>query len=176
MRRERDGRSGRGRRAAEPAGATDAAAEPAAGVESAAGAEADVEVLRRPPAGEERVRRPSGLGDLVAMLKGLPGFARLLYRLMRDARVSRLDRALFAFMLGYLFSPVDVIPDWIPVLGALDDVVLLVMALDRLLHRTDPLVLEDHWSGDPRALRTLRGALDQATDVLPGWARRILRG
>lgn len=136
--------------------------------------EAGVEVLRK--SSPEPAVRPSGMGDLVALLKQIPGFARLLYRLMKDPRVSRLDRTLFAFMLGYLFTPVDIVPDWIPVLGALDDALLLVVALDRLLHRTDPVVLEEHWDGDPERLWKLRGVLDWATDVLPGWARRVLRG
>ena len=136
--------------------------------------EEDVQVLRR--SGPGASPRPSGLGDLAGILKQIPGFAKLLYRLMKDPRVSRLDRALFAFTLGYLFTPVDVIPDWIPVLGSLDDVVLIVITLDRLLYRTDGLVLEEHWDGDPDRLRGILGTLDWATDVIPGWARRVLRG
>lgn len=131
-------------------------------------------MLRRSGPGDPP--KPSGLGDLVGMLRQIPGFARLLFRLMKDPRVSRLDRALFAFTLGYLFTPVDVIPDWIPVLGGLDDLVLLVVTVDRLLHRTDRLVLEEHWDGDPDRLWRILGTLDWATDVIPGWARRVLRG
>ncbi|HKK09105.1 MAG TPA: DUF1232 domain-containing protein [Gemmatimonadota bacterium] len=108
-------------------------------------------------------------------LRGLPGFLRLLWRLVRDPRVSRLDRGLFLGTLAYLFMPLDLVPDWIPVAGELDDLVLVLFALDRLLYRTPEEVLLEHWEGDPASLLALRDLLERGADTLPGWARGLLR-
>lgn len=110
-----------------------------------------------------------------SVLRAIPGFAKLLYRLVRDPRVSGLDRALFGFTLVYLIVPVDVIPDWIPALGGLDDAVLLGLALDRLLYRTDSGILLEHWDGDPYPLVKIRELLDRVAEALPPWARWVVR-
>ncbi|HKK27626.1 MAG TPA: YkvA family protein [Gemmatimonadota bacterium] len=114
-------------------------------------------------------------GRIKDALRGIPGFLRLLWRLVRDARVSRLDRALFVFTLGYLFLPLDLIPDWIPLAGELDDLVLVLFTLDRLLYRTDEEVLLEHWDGDPASLLALRDLLERGAETLPRWARGLLR-
>lgn len=110
-----------------------------------------------------------------SVLRAIPGFAKLLYRLMKDPRVSGLDRALFGFTMAYLFVPLDVIPDWIPALGGLDDLVLLGLALDRLLYRTDSGILLEHWDGDPYPLVKIRELLDRVAGALPAWARWVVR-
>jgi hypothetical protein len=47
--------------------------------------------------------------------------------------------------------------------------------MDRLLYRTDPELLLEHWSGDPASLEAMRDLIDRAAEVLPGWARGLLR-
>lgn len=137
------------------------------------GAEADLRTEAEARTGEER---DGGLlSGVAATVRSIPGFAKLLYRLMKDRRVSAFDRALFAFTLGYLFVPVDVIPDWLPVVGGLDDLVLLGLSLDRLLYRTDTGVLLEHWDGDPEPLLLVRRKLDQVAERLPWWARALIR-
>lgn len=146
----------------------------------------EVEVLRRRARGDGQGAGASDPGSareeesvldgLVRTVKSLPGFGKLLFRLMRDSRVSRFDRTLFAAALGYLFMPADVIPDWIPVLGELDDILLVVVVLDRLLHRTDETVLTEHWDGDLRELYRMQDTVGWAMDRLPFWARKLLRG
>lgn len=115
------------------------------------------------------------LGRLARAVKGIPAFGKLLFRLLGDGRVSLLDRALFGATLVYLFTPVDLVPDWIVGFGQLDDLLLVLFTVDRLLYRTDPDVLLDHWEGDPETLLTLRDLLDRTADRLPGWARKLLR-
>ena len=117
----------------------------------------------------------SKAGTAAAVLRAIPGFAKLLYRLMKDPRVSPLDRALFGFTLAYLFMPADIIPDWIPGFGSLDDLVLIGLALDRLLYRADSGVLLEHWEGDPYPLVKIRELLDRVAEALPPWARWLVR-
>lgn len=117
----------------------------------------------------------SWLTRLRNVLGGIPRFGQLLFRLLGDPRVSLLDRAIFGTALVYLFVPFDLVPDWLPVFGQLDDLLLVVFAMDRLLYRTDRELLLEHWSGDPASLEAMRDLVDRAADVLPGWARGLLR-
>lgn len=125
-----------------------------------------------PTAGDDAA---GGLRRIGRVLGGIPRFGQLLYRLLGDPRVSLLDKVLFGATLVYLFVPVDVVPDWIPGLGQADDLLLILFALDRLLHRTDEALLREHWGGDPRSLDALRDLLERSAEVLPGWLRGLLR-
>lgn len=131
------------------------------------------------PAGDAELPEPGerrpGLARLVGLVTSLPAFGKLLFRLLGDERVSLLDRALFGGTLVYLFVPFDLVPDWLPGLGQLDDLLVVLVALDRLLYRTDAGVLLEHWEGDPEVLLDVRGALDRSVDALPGWAKGLLR-
>ena len=117
----------------------------------------------------------SKAGTAAAVIRAIPGFAKLLWRLMRDPRVSPVDRALFGFTLAYVFVPLDIIPDWIPGLGRADDLVLIGLALDRLLYRADSGVLLEHWEGDPYPLVKIRELLDRVAEAMPPWARWLIR-
>jgi uncharacterized membrane protein YkvA (DUF1232 family) len=73
--------------------------------------------------------------------------------------------------------PIDLIPDFIPFFGEIDDVFVLVLALQRLISNAGRLVVLDHWTGDPRDVSdlNLRGALMAAAFFLPKRIRRRLR-
>ena len=79
----------------------------------------------------------------------LPNLVRLCWGLLRDRRVSRFDRLLFVATLAYVASPLDLIPDWLVVLGQLDDAFLLTLATRRLIGGADPGAIREHWRGDP---------------------------
>jgi uncharacterized membrane protein YkvA (DUF1232 family) len=110
-------------------------------------------------------------------MRRLPDYLRMLGGLMRDPRVSRLDRGLVIAAAAYIVLPLDFIPDVMPFLGEVDDVFLLVLALQRLLDRAGRHVLLDHWPGDPDALGelTFGRVLRAAAFFLPGPIRRRLR-
>ncbi|HVB31052.1 MAG TPA: YkvA family protein [Gemmatimonadaceae bacterium] len=102
----------------------------------------------------------------------LPQYVRLLWGLLGDRRVSRVDKAFVLGALAYIVSPIDLIPDFIPFLGQVDDVFFLLLALERLLDRAGPEVLLDHWHGDPDDLDGLNveAAIAAAVFFLPkGW-------
>src|SRR5688500_12865952 len=82
----------------------------------------------------------------------LPQFVALLWGLIRDARVAMLDKLLVGGAIAYILAPVDLMPDFIPFLGEVDDIFLLVLALRRLLQNAGRSVLLSHWSGDPEEL------------------------
>jgi len=74
-------------------------------------------------------------------------------RLLRDPRVSALDKAVLWLLLAYIVSPVDVVPDFIPVAGQLDDAVVVALVLRFLLRRADRTLIAQHWPGPERSLR-----------------------
>jgi len=116
------------------------------------------------------------LGLLVAMWAGLavlarrlpPGLARdtagflpacvtLARRLRGDDRVPWRAKVAVAAAGVYLLSPLDLVPDFIPVVGALDDAVVVALALRYAGRRVPRDVLDDAWPGDPRLLHRLLG-------------------
>ena len=115
---------------------------------------------------------------VLGVIGQLPQYARLLAGLMTDARVSKLDRALVGVALAYLLLPLDLIPDAIPFLGQVDDVFLVMTALQRLVDRAGRRVLRDHWTGTRGELARLdiAGAVSAAAFFLPGRMKRNLRG
>jgi len=68
-------------------------------------------------------------GRFLQVLRHLPSFARLYWRLFRDRRVSILPKAVLVLTLVYVMSPFDVIPDFIPVIGEMDDVAIVLFGL-----------------------------------------------
>ena len=107
----------------------------------------------------------------------LPQYIRLLGGLATDARVSIVDKLLVLGAIAYIIMPVDLVPDFIPFLGEVDDVYLLVIALQRLVSNAGRMVLLDHWTGKPSDLAdlNLRSALAAAAFFLPRRIRRRLR-
>jgi uncharacterized membrane protein YkvA (DUF1232 family) len=110
-------------------------------------------------------------------IRQLPNFLRLLYGLITDPRVALLDKVLVFGAIAYIVTPIDLIPDFIPFLGEVDDVYLLVLALQRLISNAGRVVLLDHWVGATEDLSdlNLRGALSAAAFFLPRRIRRRLR-
>src|SRR5438309_8097818 len=87
----------------------------------------------------------------------LPQILRLLWRVVRDERVPMSVRGGLIAIAAYLALPFDVIPDWIPVLGQMDDLVVLTVGVRALLRRVPESVLNEHWSGERKILDTLLG-------------------
>ena len=83
----------------------------------------------------------------------LPNLLLLLKGLASDPRVRRSDKALLIIGAAWVASPIDLIPEFIPVLGPLDDVVVVALILRRLTKRAGPEVLADHWRGEPQTLQ-----------------------
>jgi len=110
-------------------------------------------------------------------IRQLPNYVRLLFGLLRDKRVAAIDKLLVAGAIAYILAPVDLIPDWIPFLGEVDDVFLLVTALQRLISNAGRSIVLQYWLGDPADLASmnLRHVLTAAAFFLPRRVRRRLR-
>ncbi len=125
------------------------------------------------------VRPRKGAKHTVAHYIGqLPNYLRLLGGLFTDPRVPILDKVLVGAAIAYIIAPLDLVPEFIPFLGQVDDVYLLVLALQRLMRNAGPKVVLAHWRGDAADLASgnLRRVLSAAAFFLPGRVTRRLRG
>ncbi len=101
-------------------------------------------------------RRGTRSDDLREALRVLPDVVRLLRRLSADPELPRSVRVRLALLLGYLVLPIDLIPDFIPVLGYVDDAVVVALALRLVTRAAGADALARHWPGTPRGLDVVR--------------------
>ena len=85
----------------------------------------------------------------------IPNLVLLFKGLLQDPRVSRRNKAWLWFAVAWLVSPIDLIPEFIPFLGPLDDAVVAALVLRHVLRTTDRSVLTVHWRGDPATLEVI---------------------
>jgi uncharacterized membrane protein YkvA (DUF1232 family) len=81
---------------------------------------------------------------LVQVLAYLPSFARLYWRLFRDGRVPILAKAVLVLACVYVVSPLDVVPDFIPVIGEMDDLTMVIVGLWLFVRLCPPHVVREH--------------------------------
>ena len=84
--------------------------------------------------------------DARALAGFVPDCVVLFARLVRDDRLARRHKILVAGLIPYLALPFDLVPDFIPVAGVLDDAVIVIVVLRHLVRR-DPALLVEHWPG-----------------------------
>ena len=93
--------------------------------------------------------------DARALARFVPDCVVLFKRLLTDPRVEWWRKALLVAVIVYLASPIDLVPDFIPVAGQLDDAVLVIIAVRVLLHGSGPHLLAEHWPGPRRSLNVI---------------------
>jgi uncharacterized membrane protein YkvA (DUF1232 family) len=125
----------------------------------------------------DSVPRTGAKRTVMGTISELPNFLRLLYGLITDNRVNAVDKLVVAGAIAYILLPIDVIPDFIPFLGEVDDVFLLILALQRLIGNAGRAVIQSYWAGDPADLTAmnLEKVLAAAAFFLPRRMRRRLR-
>ena len=85
----------------------------------------------------------------------LPNLLMLFKGLAQDPRVPRGSKALLVFGAAWVASPIDLIPEFIPVLGPLDDAVVAALILRHLMKTAGVEVISEHWRGEPSTLHRL---------------------
>lgn len=101
--------------------------------------------------GREHRRHPErqSLGELLRLI---PDVLRLLKRLVGDRTVPWGVRVWLVVLIAYLVSPIDLIPDFIPVLGYADDALIVAIAMRFALRHAGSAAIERHWPGSPEGL------------------------
>jgi uncharacterized membrane protein YkvA (DUF1232 family) len=106
----------------------------------------------------------------------LPNLIKLLGRLLGDQRVPRRSKLVVGAAMAYLVSPVDLLPEVIPVVGVVDDVLVATLAINHLMAVAGEDVVLEHWDGPRDLLDLVRSVLDVANDLVPPKVRRLFRG
>jgi uncharacterized membrane protein YkvA (DUF1232 family) len=130
--------------------------------------------LRTRIAQAPRPGQVSGIGDLVLLL---PDFTVLLARLLRDPRVPRRAKLVALFGIGYVLSPIDLLPALlVGPLGLLDDLIVVTAALSRLINHVHPDVVRSAWPGRGDALDAIQRAAAWSERFVGQKLRGLVRG
>lgn len=101
------------------------------------------------------VARPHGI-DLAESKRLVPDVLRLLRALAGDNTLPRSVRWRLRMLIAYLASPIDLVPDFIPVLGYADDVIVVALVLRSVVRRAGATSVTNHWQGSEPGLAILR--------------------
>ncbi len=105
------------------------------------------------------------------LLRALPDLGRMLVRLVADPVLPRAAKVALAAALVYLASPLDLIPDFVPLLGYLDDVLVAALVVDGVVNWVDRGLLLKYWPGTPDSLERIA----RAARLLAAWVPRRLK-
>jgi uncharacterized membrane protein YkvA (DUF1232 family) len=94
-------------------------------------------------------------GSISAAARLLPDTLRLVRRLAADRNLNRGVRVRLWLLLAYLVSPIDLVPDVIPVIGFADDAIVTSLVLRSVIRRSGTAAVECHWPGTPEGLAAL---------------------
>ena len=119
------------------------------------------------------IGRPRNVGEAMDTIRKVPTYARLVWGLARDPRVPIGQKAVLGAMAAYLALPIDIIPDFIPVIGELDDVAVLILGLDWFLRNAPQDVVDEHMARIAQHEDTLTKDLDAAGSVLADRAAEL---
>ena len=103
----------------------------------------------------------------------VPNIVKLVGRLLADPRVPRRSKIALGAAAAYVASPIDLVPDIVPVIGWADDILFLLMAIDGLISRSGPEIVEEHWDGPVDLLKLIEDVLSLARGIVPGKIRGI---
>jgi uncharacterized membrane protein YkvA (DUF1232 family) len=92
------------------------------------------------------------------LLRLLPDVLRLVRRLAGDRTLPRGVRVRLWLLMAYLAMPIDLVPDFLPVLGHADDAIMVALVLRSVVRRAGAAAVERHWPGTPEGLSALRRA------------------
>jgi uncharacterized membrane protein YkvA (DUF1232 family) len=110
----------------------------------------------------------------------IPNLLMLFRGLLRDPRVPRSAKLWLAFAVMWIASPIDLVPEFIPIAGPLDDAIVAALVIRHVLRSTDRAVIFEHWRGDPATLEAIvRGRRSQTphgTSDDPEGRKTIPRG
>jgi uncharacterized membrane protein YkvA (DUF1232 family) len=112
----------------------------------------------------ERTRARGVLAEAVTLI---PNLVKLIGRLLKDPRVPfRAKMAIGAAAL-YVASPIDLMPEFVPVFGWADDILMVMYALDNLISRAGPDIVAEHWDGPGDVLKLIEDVVGVSRTLIP---------
>lgn len=99
---------------------------------------------------------PEKYKDIVEYILVIPDIAALLWRLFRDKRVDAKTKVLVGSLIAYIALPIDILPDFIPIIGKIDDVAIVFFAMNKLIGEIPEEVIISNWSGKENIIKLIR--------------------
>ena len=90
------------------------------------------------------IRPPKDVAGVVDLIRRLPTYIRLVWALLRDPRIPGQQKLILAGIGAYLVLPLDLIPDFVPVLGQLDDLAVVLLGLDLFIRSAPQDIVDEH--------------------------------
>ena len=116
----------------------------------------------------ERVLPDPAIRDRArTLLMVLPNLVKLLVGVARDPRVPARAKVFAAAAAAYALSPVDLVPDFIPIIGRTDDIVIVALALDQLIEQAGISVIREHWDGPGEILAVVVDLVGMIAGLVP---------
>ncbi|MDP8237559.1 MAG: YkvA family protein [Candidatus Hatepunaea meridiana] len=104
-----------------------------------------------------------------------PDLFHLLVKLSLDKDIPTKKKVKLAFAITYFASPIDLIPDFIPIVGLLDDIVVAAYVLNDLLNNVEPEVIQRNWAGEDDILELIKKLMNDADKMVgEGLYRRLV--
>ena len=104
----------------------------------------------------------------------LPNLVKLVYRLMKDSRIPRKSKVILGAILGYIVVPIDIVPDFLPVVGQADDALLLAYGIRHIIEVAGADIVLEHWDGSQDVLELVGQITGFAAGLLPKPVQRLL--
>ena len=116
--------------------------------------------------GREKIKRkmPIGVKKYSDYIFVLPDIATLIYRLLKDKRVSMKTKIIISGAVAYITVPCDIIPDKIPFIGKVDDIAIGIFALNIIMTEVPLNVILENWQGKNDILIILKNVVEYATN------------
>ncbi len=114
--------------------------------------------------GGDRVRARGLIAEVITLV---PNIVKLIGRLVGDSRVPMRAKLTIGAAAVYAVSPIDLIPEFVPVVGWADDVLVLMFALDNLINRAGPEVVAEHWDGPGDILSLVQDVMGVSRSLMP---------
>ncbi|NLU08418.1 MAG: DUF1232 domain-containing protein [Clostridiales bacterium] len=111
---------------------------------------------------------PSKYEKIVEYGMLVPDIVVFLGRLLKDKRVNLKIKIMLAGLIAYLASPIDVLPDFIPFIGKIDDISIVFFALNVILDEIPKEIIIDDWQGKENIVVITKEAVDYITAILGG--------
>jgi uncharacterized membrane protein YkvA (DUF1232 family) len=102
---------------------------------------------------------PEKYKTLVEYAMLIPDLAALLWRLFRDKRVEIKTKVLVGGLIAYIASPIDILPDFIPLIGKMDDVAVVFFAMNKIINEVPEEVIISNWTGKEDIIKKVREAV-----------------
>ena len=112
------------------------------------------------------IRPPKDVPEVVDLIRRLPTYIRLVWALLRDPRVPGQQKLILAGIGAYVFLPLDLIPDFVPVLGQLDDLAVVLLGLDLFIRSAPQDIVDEHLATITQDKDQLRRDIATAERVL----------